>query len=117
MIEIFALAVLDALVAVAQGVAPALGAAAHRVREAARPPRGVELRSDDGSLFTGLVVVDRNVPVLLLAARVGERREAPRPPLVTPAAEPRPPYFGGQRPLHFDPEDDPRWGPDPFARR
>jgi len=29
----------------------------------------VELRSDDGSQFTGLIIVDRNRPVLMLAAR------------------------------------------------
>jgi len=109
-IELFAISVFDALVAIAHRASPVIGEAADHLREAARPPRGVELRSDDGSLFTGIV--------LMLAVRMGERRPEPdRRPLVTPPPEPRSPYFGGQRPLHLDP-DDARWDyPDPYAPR
>lgn len=39
------------------------------LREVATPPEGVELYSADGSAFTGLVIVDRNRPVLMIAAR------------------------------------------------
>ena len=118
MIELFAISVFDALVAIAHRASPAIGEAADHLREAARPPRGVELRSDDGSLFTGIVVVDKNRPVLMLAVRMGERRPEPdRRPLVTPPPDPRSPYFGGQRSLHLDP-DDARWDyPDPYAPR
>jgi len=47
----------------------------------ATPPEGVELYSSDGSVFTGLVVVDRNKPILMLAAR---QPPAPRPYPTTP---------------------------------
>ena len=39
------------------------------LREAARPPRGVELRSDDGATFTGVVLVQSSRVVLMLATR------------------------------------------------
>jgi hypothetical protein len=52
----------------------------------AKPPPSVELQSADGSLFTGIVIVDRNQPVLMLAAR---QAVAPRPRPPSP-----PPYQG-----------------------
>jgi hypothetical protein len=119
-IDAFALALFDALVNIAHRMAPRVGDAAEHLREVARPPRGVELHADDDALYTGLIVVEKNRPVLMLAVRVGERRAdvERRPPLVTPPPEPRPPYFnGGQRSLHLDP-DDPRWAyENPYGRR
>ncbi|WP_437778941.1 hypothetical protein [Sorangium sp. So ce1097] len=41
------------------------------LREAATPPPGVELFSADGTAFTGLLIVDRNRPIFMLAARQG----------------------------------------------
>ena len=58
----------------------------HWVREAARPPPGVELQSADGSSFTGLILVDRNRPVVMFAARFAS---TPRP------SPPSPPAYGG----------------------
>lgn len=51
------------------------------IAETAQPPRGVRLMADDGSEFSGLVLVERNRPVLMLALRAGaaSQRE-PRPP-------------------------------------
>ena len=51
------------------------------LRGAARPPPGVQLESADGTLFTGLVIVDRNRPILMLAAR---QTSAPRPRYQSP---------------------------------
>ena len=48
---------------------PATGEFVDWLREVATPPEGVELYSADGSAFTGLVIVDRNRPVLMIAAR------------------------------------------------
>ena len=39
------------------------------LREAAVPPEGVRLHVVDGAAYTGLVIVDRNRVVLMLAAR------------------------------------------------
>jgi hypothetical protein len=47
------------------------------LRELTRPPAGVVLVSRDGEVFTGIVVVVENVPVLMMAAR-----RSP-PPVVT----------------------------------
>ena len=93
-----------------------MGEVAQHLRDAARPPPGVELRAD--ALYTGIVVVDRNRPVLMLAIRVGDLRGDPdRRPVVSPSAEGRTPFFGGQRSLHLDP-DDARWDyPDPYNTR
>lgn len=118
MIETFALAVFEALVAVAHRMSPAVSEAAEQLREAARPPRGVELRADDNALYTGVVIVDRNRPVAMLALRVGERRaSAEERPLVTPAADVRSPFLGGQRPAHLDPDHEMWDRPNPYAPR
>jgi hypothetical protein len=39
------------------------------LREVARPPRGIDLRSDDGTTFTGIVLVERSRVIVMLAAR------------------------------------------------
>ena len=116
--DALALAFYDALASVLRRLAPGLYRVTDQLRDAAHPPQGVELRAADDALYTGIVVVEKNRPVLMLAVRVGERRvEVERRPFVTPAPEPRPPFYGGQRSLPIDPED-PRWDyPDPYAAR
>ena len=56
------------------------------IAEAAQPPRGVRLVADDGSEFSGLVLVERNRPLMMLALRVGAaaRREQWAPPYGAP---------------------------------
>jgi hypothetical protein len=56
------------------------------LREAARPPPGVELVTSDGALYSGIVVIDRNRPVAMFAAR---QTSGPRP------RPPSPPTYGG----------------------
>jgi hypothetical protein len=77
------------------------------LREVAEPPRGIELRSADGSTYTGFVIIDRNKPILMLAARHPPGPAAERAPLVTPPPIQRPVY-GHDR---LDPED-PIWDRD-----
>lgn len=48
------------------------------LKRVSRPPLGLRLISDDGGRFTGIVVVDENKPLAMLALRVGgpsERHE------------------------------------------
>ena len=76
------------------------------LREAVTPPPGVELFSADGAAFTGIVIVDRNRPIVMLAAR-----QAPAPRMQTsPSIPPGSPRYGphpyGQRSL-FDDDDPP----------
>jgi len=52
------------------------------VRDFAEPPAGVELRSNDGSTYTGLVIVERSRPILMLAVR--QAPGAQPLPIVTP---------------------------------
>lgn len=72
----------DALVdillrAVDQG-RPRLRAVADWIADVARPPRGVRLVSDDGTEYSGVVIVERNEPVVMLALCVsGPRQRAP----------------------------------------
>ncbi|WP_437763398.1 hypothetical protein WMF27_41185 [Sorangium sp. So ce281] len=77
------------------------------LREAATPPTGVELFSADGAAFTGIVIVDRNRPVFVLAAR-----QAPAPRVyMGPSISPGPPRHDspyGQRSL-FNEDDEPYW--------
>lgn len=64
----------------------------------AKPPTGVRLVSDDGDQFTGLVVVESNRPVLMLALCTGG----------TVRRDPRSPYERYMRPI-----DDELWSRDP----
>ena len=63
----------DALVDAARRGHEHIGAFADFVlewlRDVAQPPRGVELRSDDGATFTGVVLVQSSRVVLMLATR------------------------------------------------
>jgi hypothetical protein len=88
-------------------------AALEWLRVAAEPPRGIELRAADGSLYTGFVIVERNKPVLMLAVRQQAGPVGERSPLVTP-----PPI---QRPLYgraYPDPNDPVWDRDvsPYGR-
>lgn len=47
------------------------------LRRVSTPPLGVRLISDDGGRFTGVVLVDENRPVAMLALRVGGSSRAP----------------------------------------
>lgn len=61
------------------------------IADAAQPPRGVRLVADDGSEFSGVVLVERNRPVLMLALRVGaasQREPRPQAPYATPYERP-----------------------------
>lgn len=68
----------DALVdAVLHGLGdarPRLRALAQWVIEASRPPRGVYLVAPDGAEFSGVLLVDRNEPVMMLAVCVPRLR-------------------------------------------
>jgi hypothetical protein len=76
------------------------------LREAATPPPGVELFSADGAAFTGIVIVDRNRPVVMLAARQGAAPRTQTSPSIPPSSArySHPPY--GQRSLFAD-DDEP----------
>ncbi len=50
-------------------VAPHAGEIVERIREAARPPRGARLTTDDGHVYTGILLVDRNDVVVMFAMR------------------------------------------------
>lgn len=79
------------------------------VREAATPPAGVELHTADGSSFTGLVLVERNELVMLLAVR-----HPPGPTSPTPTASSRELPRRNHTPAQFavpDPNDG-RWDRD-----
>jgi len=83
-------------------------AAVEWLREIAEPPQGVRLTSEDGSTYTGFVIIERNSPVVMIAVRHPPAPRAERPPVLTP-----PPV---QRPLYGNPQldpDDPIWDRDP----
>jgi hypothetical protein len=96
---------------------PVLGkkadAALEWLREVAEPPAGIELRSADGSVYTGLVIVERSKPVLMLAVRHLPGPLVERAPVITPPPVQRP-LYGHDR---LDP-DAPYWDRDsgPYGR-
>lgn len=74
---------------------PRLRAMAAWLADVAQPPRGVRLVTDDGAEYTGIIVVEGNRPVVMLALRVGaashrEPRQAPAyaAPYATPYERP-----------------------------
>ena len=79
-------ALVDALLRAVDEGRPRLRAMAEWIADAAQPPRGVRLVADDGSEFSGLVLVERNRPLLMLALRVGAAapQEQRAPPYGTP---------------------------------
>jgi hypothetical protein len=77
------------------------------ISETARPPAGVRLVADDGTEYTGIVLVEANRPKLMFALRVGTtERAAPREVQYPRAA----PY---SRPVL----DDPLWRDDEYPYR
>jgi len=75
------------------------------LRDRCEPPDGVELRSHDGSSYTGLVVVERNELVMMIAVKHPASFEAQRSPVITPAPRYSPP---ARQPFsHSTSRDDP----------
>ncbi|MBK7397257.1 MAG: hypothetical protein IPJ34_13415 [Myxococcales bacterium] len=68
------------------------------------PPPGVVLRADDGTLYTGVVIVERNSVVFLLAHReVGPTSHRDH------ETSPYPTRFGSRGLFEQPPDDEPRW--------
>ena len=67
--ELIGEALLDAIDQSRAAVAAKAKAALGWLREKAEPPDGVELRSQDGSMFSGIALFERNRVVLMLAVR------------------------------------------------
>lgn len=70
--------------------------------DATRPPPGLSLHADDGSVYTGLVFVKDSRPVAMLAVRTGSERTNAPPPRPQPRV-----LFGPEPPL---------WDSDPGLR-
>jgi len=84
-------ALVDALLRAVDEGRPRLRAMADWIADVAQPPRGVRLVADDGSEFSGVVLVERNRPLLMLALRVGaasQREPRPQAPYATPYERP-----------------------------
>ena len=81
------------------------------LRENAHPPEGVRLISPDGTLFTGVAIIDRNDVVVLVAARQ-QGPSVPRPAIPMPASSPA--YASPNRHMFDDPSDG--WPNDPYRR-
>jgi hypothetical protein len=58
------------------------------VGDVAEPPPGVELRCIDGSRYTGIVLVERNVVIAMIAFRHAPDQEASPPPEKSRTPEP-----------------------------
>lgn len=86
-------ALLDVLLRTAERGPHRLRRFAGWVADVARPPRGVTLATEDGSEYTGVVLVERNRPVLMLAAQVGSARSMTRAPIVPAHPYERPPRW------------------------
>jgi len=98
-----------------------------RLREMARPPAGVELRTADGLQYSGVAVFEKNQIVIMIATALGTAAPA-RIPIPLGPSNPQPymassgygstPAYGSSRRL-FDPDDEPGdgWPPDPYGRR
>ena len=72
-------ALVDVLLRAVDQGRPRLRVVAEWIAEVARPPRGVRLVSDDGAEYSGVVLVEHNEPVLMLALCVsGPRHRTPR---------------------------------------
>jgi hypothetical protein len=114
-LEVAAETIGSALVEALRRRRPALAhkaeAALEWLRVAAEPPRGIELRSADGSVYTGFVIVERSKPVLMLAVRHLPGPVVERAPLITPSPH-RSPYG------HAIDPDAPYWDRDsgPYGR-
>jgi len=47
------------------------------LRDAGRPPTGVRVETRSGALYSGVILVHQNVPLVMFALRTGERTSAP----------------------------------------
>ena len=96
----------------AQAMIPVIGEHHEEIlawlRSVARPPAGLEVRTLDGATYSGVIVVDHNRVVAVLASRSdvagGPPRAAPRPAPVPEAPFPRslfeePPWDDGRYPF------------------
>ena len=83
--------------------------AAHKPPQTSRlrTSRLIELRTADGSSYTGLVMVERNAPVIMIAVRQLPGPTPERPAVLTPPPVQRP-LYGHDR---LDP-DAPHWDRD-----
>ena len=105
-------ALLELVQQAASEASPKVKQAVAWLRDHAEPPQGVKLQSPDGTLYSGVAIVDRNNVVVLLAARHPTTAIAPRDP--APMSAPRQRYFEPD-PRYDDPGDG--WPPDPFLSR
>ncbi len=104
-------ALLELVHQAASEASPRIRRAAAWLRDHAEPPEGVKLQSPDGTLYTGVAIVDRNNVVVLLAARhSGEAAARPNPIQMS-----APRRFYEPEPRYDDPGDG--WPPDPFSSR
>jgi hypothetical protein len=97
-------AFVDALLRAVDEGRPRLRRMAEWIADAAQPPRGVRLVADDGSEFSGVVLLERNRPVLMLALRVAAASHPmppPRPqvPYATPYERPLWSPYGEDGPI------------------
>ena len=106
-------ALLELVQQAASEASPKVKQAVAWLREHAEPPEGVKLQSPDGTLYSGVAIVDRNKVIVLLAARHPTTAITPhRDPVPMPPAPRR--YFEPE-PAYDDPGDG--WPPDPFRSR
>ena len=118
--DLIAEALLEAIDRNREAIAEKARAAGQWLREQAEPPEGVELRAPDGSVYTGLVVVERNEAVLMLAVKHPTLAARPAPAPVAPSSyqasslQPEQPYQSSYQQHHAQlwPEDD----EDPYRR-
>ena len=96
MIEQLGDAIVVTFARVAGRFGPKARVVADWVREQAEPPRGVRLYADDGSEYTGVVVLERSRPILMLAVRHAGASAPARQPIVPPyrAPDPRQQHYG-----------------------
>ena len=111
--EAVGLPLLDRLRRHRSRLTPHVERAAKWLRDVTEPPIGLEVRSEDGSTYTGVLVVERNRPVVVLAVRHPGALVPLRAPVVPPPPVERPAYGRG----YLDP-DAPYWDRDsvPYGR-
>ena len=85
------------------------------LRDAAQPPAGVELRTTDGSTYTGAALFEANQLKVFVAIRHPSGTISPSH---IPRHRAATPTVRGASPLGFPDPDDPRWDRDgaPFRR-